>query len=253
MQSIDRIVSILNILKYKSEGIGINEISEISDLPLSTSHRILSSLKKHGYVSQDPITKRYKLGIEILALAVNLLNDTNIINHSRGPIENLSSKYKELVFLSVLENGKVFCMDMINSAEGMKYFVQIGAEMPSYCSASAKAIIAFQDRDIIEMILGGQEFRRFTDKTICKVDKILEDMDVTKKKGYAVCDEEMEYGVRALATPIYDRSGSILASITIMLKSHLIYNEEEIIKDLKSTSRKISKSLGYNVKGVESW
>lgn len=253
MQTINRVVKLLDFLSKYKDGVGVYEISESIDLPLSTTHRMLSSLEENEFVVQDKITKKYKLGIRILSLAVNILNDMDIIKISMPIIEEISSKYGKLMFLSVLESDRVICVDMVNNAQGMKFYVQVGSHMPVYCSASGKSIVAYQDDKKIDEILESEKRRKLTKNTKLNDKDIKNDLKMVRESGYAVCDEEMELGVVALSTPIRDRHGDAFASITIMLMKHLEYDKDQIIKDLKDASAKISSYLGYKNEGGDSY
>lgn len=245
MQAVDRVIKLLELLSEYSDGLGINDISERVDLPLSTSHRILKALKKKGYVVQDNITKRYRLGMEILTLAINLLNNIDITKIANPVIEELSTKQGQLIFLSVIEDDNIICVDMANNSRQAKLYVQIGYSMPPYCSAAAKAIVAFLDEEEIDNILDKRDRIKYTQHTKLDTAEIRKELSTIRHLGYAICDEEMYVGVKAFSVPIYRRDGRACASITTMLIDQTEYDEEYIIQDLEYAADKISKSLGY--------
>lgn len=246
MKTVDRITKLLEFLSKHKDGIGINEISESIDIPLSTTHRILNSLKKDGYVSQDRLTKRYKLGIKVLSLATNLVNDMDIVKIARPIIEDLSTKYGQLVFLSVLENNKIICVDMVNNSKRMKFYVRIGSTMPIHCTAAGKSIVANLDEAKIDNLLKNGNIKRYTPHTKIEEVEIKKEFSMIRQNGYAVCNEELELGVNAISIPIYGRDNMVYASITIMIMKHLKYDENQIINDLKYSGNKISEYLGYS-------
>lgn len=245
MQTIHRITKLFEFLSRYKDGLGINEISQSLDFPLSTTHRMLNSLRKDGYVTQDELTKRYKLGVKILSLAINQLNNMDIIKISKPIIEELSTKYGLLVYLSVLENNRIVCIDMVNNAKRTKFYVQIGSPMPLYCAASGKAIGAYLDESGLDDILKQSNIIKFTPYTIVDKDKIKDELNKVKNQGYAICDEEMELGVNAISVPIFGRNDRIHSSITIMLIKHHQHEEDKIIRDLKHAANEISGFLGY--------
>lgn len=244
MQTINRAISILKILSIYEDGIGVQEISDRINLPLSTTYRILDSLKKHGYVTQNKIDKRYKLGMGILELASNMLSNININKIARPIMEELSAKYQKLIFLSVLENHKVICIDMVNNTNtGVRYYVKIGSIMPSYCAASGKSIAAYQDFEYKIEMLEATEKIKYTQYTNLDNEKSLEGFLEVAKNGYSVCDEEMELGVKAISTPIFDNFGRANYSLTVM-KVNDSDDESTIIEDMKNASQEIGKYIG---------
>lgn len=246
MKTVDRITKLLEFLSEYRDGIGINEISESIDLPLSTTHRMLSALKKNDYVCQDKLTKRYKLGIRILSLATNMINNMDIVKIARPIIEDLSIKYGQLVFLSVLENNRVICVDMVNYSKIMKFYVRIGSNMPVHCASASKVIVANLEESRINDILKSEDIKKYTTNTKVEIDEIKKELSMIRQQGYAECKEELELGVNAFAIPIYGRDNEVYASITIMIMNHLEYDREQIINDLKYSGNKISEYLGYS-------
>lgn len=244
MQTVDRIINLLEFLSKNKDGKGIKEISETLDLPLSTTHRMLNSLKDKGYVYQDKVSKEYKTGLEVLSLAINLLNDMDIIKISRPIIEDLSTKHGQLVYLSIFEDDKIICVDMVNNAKRTKFYVQIGTSMPIYCAASAKVIAAYLDETDVDHILENTNKIKYTSHTKLDDEEIKKEYARIREEGYAICDEEMELGVKAISTPIFGRDNRIHASITTMIIKQLEYDEDNFINDLKQGTRKISKLLG---------
>lgn len=245
MQTVDRITKLLEFLSEHKDGAGINQISSSIDLPLSTSHRLLNALKKDGYISQDNLTKRYKMGIKILSLAVNLINDMDIIKISKPIIEELSTKYGQLVYLAVLEHDKVVCVDMVNNAKRTKFYVQMGSSMPIYCAASGKIVGSYLEESKVDNILKNTNKIALTQYTMIEDDMIKADLSKSKLQGYAICDEEMELGVKAVAAPIFGRDDKVCASVTIMIIKQLEHNEDKIVDDVKESANKISEFLGY--------
>lgn len=244
MQTIDRVVTLLELLSKNKAGLGIYLISEEVKLPLGTVHRMLNALKEKGYVSQDQETKKYKLGNEVLTLAFNLLNDLEITKIAKPIMEELSTKHSQLFYLSILENNKTTCVDMVNNSDKMGFYVKIGSVMPAYCASSAKAIVAFLDEVKIDEIIDNAEKKKYTIYTKTYINEIKKDLYRVKENGYAVCDEEMELNVKAISSPIRDRYNKTIASITIVYLKNSQFDEEQLIKDLKSASSKISKLLG---------
>lgn len=245
MQTVDRILMLIDLLSSKKGGYMISEISEYLDLPISTIHRLLSSLKEHGYVIQDYETKKYRLGFKILQLGDNLLNNIDVRLVARTYMEKLCQKYREVAFLTIMENNRMVCIDTEIPSEKVRYFVKIGAEMPVNASASAQAILAYRDEIIIDMVINGKEFIKYTPNTLINNEEIKNKLKEIKSKGYAICDEELELGVKAIAAPIRDYTRKIIASITLLYIKSKNFNEEKKIKDVQDTALEISTAMGY--------
>lgn len=245
MQIIDRVTTLIELLGESKDGYTITEISEHLDYPMSSIHRMLSSLKKGGYVVQDDRSRRYKLGLQILKIAVDLLNNNDVRKISRRHLERLSRKYENLGVLSVIESNSVVCIDTVEEPSNMTLHVKVGTEMPLNASAGAQAIIAYMDDNHVDGLFSIRENKRYTYTTLCNLEDIKKRLKLVRSKGYAICNEELEAGVVSIAAPIRDYSNSVIGSIGLKeIKSANSINDEKICELLRTASS-ISRELGY--------
>jgi len=239
MQSIDRVIWILEMLGNSRNGLMITEIRDELQLPISSVHRILSSLKEHGVVTQDEITKRYKLGVKLLSIASGLLNHLDIRERSRDLLVELSNQLGRMVFLSVMEQDRVVCIDTISESPNSNFYVRIGALMPFSVAVSAQVLLAYQERHVIERIVNNMEFIPYTKYSIMTREDFLAKLQDIKEKGYGACLEEMQDGVNGYSAPVFNRDGKCIASITI-LEGKTDIGVDEKIAILKKTAKAVS-------------
>lgn len=244
MQIIDRISELLDILAPEKDGCSVSEISERMKLSPSSVHRMLTSLRNIGYVVQDSDTKKYKIGLKILTLAVRQLNHYDIRSASIDHMEELSRKTDNLVFLSVYQNNLVVCIETVELTSSMKFYVNIGSEMPINAAAAAQAIVAFKPDSEVDEILNHDKFKQYTERTITSPEILKDKLLEVRKNGYAICDRELEDGVIAISAPIRDFSNRVVGSLTLTG----IINENSInqalIDDVVSSADQISRELG---------
>lgn len=245
MQQVKRIVSILEVLGDKTDGIGLTGISKEVDLSKSTAFRILKSLMEHNMVTQDKETKKYKLGLQMMILGSKAIQNLGIREIVRPHLLNLRNKFNETCFLSVLNNNKVTCAEKVDTNKKLRYFVQEGNTMPYNCAASAKAIIAFQDKEKLKKIMDSMKFLRYTDHTVYNEKKLLLEYEKIKDQGFAICDEEMEEQVLSIAVPLFDYDSKVRASICLLGLKSSFQGERlnEVITSLKKTGESIGTVL----------
>jgi DNA-binding IclR family transcriptional regulator len=245
MQIVDRISDLLDILAQEKDGCSVSEISERMKLSPSSVHRMLSSLREKNYVVQNTITKKYKIGLKILTLAVKLLNHYDVRAISKKYMNELSSKYDNLVFLSAYQNGLVVCIDTVEMASNMKFYVNIGSKMPLNGAAAAQSIIAFDSDEFKKEIFSKQKYKKYTNSTIDTEEKLKERFNEVIRDGYAICDGELEDGVCAMSAPIRDYTNSVVASLSMTGIRTVDSISRNKINDLIKTALKISNELGY--------
>ena len=249
MNSIEKSIEVLNYLSNVREGIRLAEIYPKLPFPKSTVHRILNILVKYSLVSKDKETSKYRLGLQVLKYA-NSFNDSFDFREIAGPIlKEVCLETGLTTYLTSWYNGHCICIDSVRPLRVMNthFSVETNKEMPFHCTSSSKVILAYQSPEEIKRIIYEQPLKRYTAKTIIDPKKLEKHLNEIKEKGFAVCDEELENGVKAIAVPIKDIYGKVIASITIVgLSDRLSGNNiEELLKILVSSAQKLSKTLGY--------
>ncbi len=246
MQSVDRIVTILELLADSSKGLGITELYESCDLPKSTLHRILTSLVSHDLAVQDAQTKKYKLGSAMLRLGARYLSQNDVRNIARPFLEQAEKELRETVYLSVLQGGRVICVDAVSASRDLNYFLRVGKEMPFNTSASAKSILAYQSEDFIENVLYSDELTKRTANSITDPARLEKHLASIRILGYSVCEEELEEGATAISAPLWDWQGQVSASVSVIGPSVRLQGEyrQGVIDVLLATAQVISRQWG---------
>jgi len=246
MESVNRITSILEALKQFPDGIGVIQLSDIVQLPPSSLHRRLKSLQEHELVWQSPITRKYFLGLGLLDLCAPLIDHIapNLRERVRPQMAYLSEQTHATVFLALLAQDKVISADSFIPSEDPKLQISVfyGQSMPVHCAASAKAILAYLDSDVQERLINRCNFTPFTGSTIRSPDLLLHNLADVRTRGFALCDEEAEKGVTAVAAPALDDHGHAFASIGLCTASNKLRGSklQKIITQLQD----ITSTLG---------
>ena len=246
MQSVDRIVTILELLADSSKGLGITELYESCDLPKSTLHRILTSLVSHDLAAQDAQTKKYKLGSAMLRLGAKYLSQNDVRHIARPFLEQAEKELRETVYLSVLQGGRVICVDAVSTSRDLNYFLRVGKEMPFNTSASAKSILAYQSEDFIENVLYSDELTKRTANSITDPARLEKHLASIRILGYSVCEEELEEGATAISAPLWDWQGQVSASVSVIGPSVRLQGayRQGVIDILLATAQVISRQWG---------
>lgn len=241
IESLKKSLSILELF-LANERLGITEISNMTDYPTSTVHRILETLESMGYVYKSINTNKYKLGSKLYYLGKHTDLSKNIIDKSKGLIEELSKELLQTISMSMLTDNKSIVIYKKDSIMKMGMVPHIGEEKSLHCSASGKVLTAFckYPESVIEHI----EFKPITNNTITDKTKFEEEIKEVKKYGFAIDNEEIEQDLFCLAVPIFNSVGELVCSLSVSgLKSRMIENLDFIKMRLQETAREVSSSL----------
>ncbi|KAB2490057.1 IclR family transcriptional regulator [Priestia endophytica] len=248
VQSVERALTILNKLSEYPEGIQITRLAEQVGLTKSTLHRLLATLSNLNYVVKDEETDKYKLGLQVLFLSRNLLNDSSIVNVARPYLRKLGQEVNETIHLCIEDNGEVLYIDKIESNQAVQMYSRIGSRAPVYCTGVGKVLLSDMNEERINEILAHTEFIPKTPTTITSKEALLAEIKQVNKQGYALDNAENEAVIRCIAAPIYDHTGHIVASFSISGPSNRVTEEaiqSNLIDKVKQYTKDISKSLGY--------
>lgn len=248
VQSLERALNILNKLSEYPDGIQIARLSEQVGLTKSTTHRLLSTLSSMNYVVKDEQTDKYKLGLQVLFLSRNILNNLDIVNVARRYLEKLSQEVNETVHLCIEDQGEIMYVDKIESNQTIRMYSRIGSRAPMYCTAVGKVLLSDMDPEHLKEVISKMDFVRKTDTTVGSKEELLEVIEQVRKQHYALDNGENEKGLQCIAAPIYDHKGKIVASFSISGPSNRVTMEvinNELIEKVKQYSLEISRNLGY--------
>ncbi|MEW9669424.1 IclR family transcriptional regulator [Ammoniphilus sp. 3BR4] len=247
VKSLDRALQILDILSTKQQGFGVTEISREMDLNKTSVYRMLATFVRHGYVEQDSETERYKLGYKILELSSSLLESIDLRTEAKPFLKELEQLTNEVIHLVVYDRGEVVYIEKLEGNETLRMHSKVGTRAPMHCTSVGKAILAFLPPDEVTKIFEKYDFDKHTPYTITDKEALYDHLIEVRKKGYALDLEENELGITCIATPIFDRTGKVIAAVSVSGPTMRMTPEtlEELKNKMMDVSKKISFRLGY--------
>lgn len=216
VQSLDRALMALVLLRDNRRGeMGLSELSRELGLHRSTLHRLLATLLRHGFVAQDPISKRYRLGLAYLPFGHAAVEHLEVRRHALRHMHALADDSGESVYLNILAGGLMLCVDGVVGPRSVTVDTNAGVALPLHATATGKCFLAWMSPAERDTYLARERLVPVTQRTIVEPAELLAQLDAVRRQGYATNDEETEPGVRYVAAPIFDQRGEIVASISI--------------------------------------
>jgi len=247
VKSLARALSLLDILGENGSECSLGEIAHVSKLPPSTVHRLLGSLQQRGFVVQNKITSNYTLGENLILLGRKAEKQRDVRNLARPCLEQLARETNETVNLTTLVGNSVVQLDHIDSPNMLKVTWDPGQHFPVHASASGKVFLAHLPDHEREKIFKSIKLQPFTKRTIVDAKKSRAELELVRKRGYAIDDAEREEGVRCIAAPVFNAPGQVIAAVSVSGPSlRLSLAKLEVLAEsVRATAAKISTSLGY--------
>lgn len=248
-QSIERVARILECLTERPiEGERLSDIAGRCGYPKPVAHRTLNALVDVGYVEQDPETRRYRLGLEIFALAAAAGSRISILHLAQTAIAQLAAKHGDTFFLYVRSRSHAICIDRVSGSFPIKaQTINVGDRVPLGGSAGSLAILAnVRDDELghlidINMPMLGH---------LSKFDpgRLHQLVAETRERGYALYEGAIVPGMTAAALPIRDGQQNVVASISIVALSDRLTRQRlpQIVDDMADAIRRIEQRAGYS-------
>jgi IclR family pca regulon transcriptional regulator len=167
---------------------------------------------------------------------------------ARPHLERLSRETGETVSHAVLDGMEIVYIDRIRNRQIVGVVLGMGSRVPAYCTSMGKVILAFLPNQQLSARLNQSELEACTANTITDVETLRADLIKVRKQGYAVNNQELALGLRAVAAPIRGEQGNVLAAINISGSTETISRSrlrQELAPLLVETASEISQTLGY--------
>jgi DNA-binding IclR family transcriptional regulator len=226
--------------------LGVSEIARRVGVHKSTVSRILATLEEARLVERDPLSGRFRLGAGIVALAGPLLANLDVRDVARPYLEQLALESAESVSLSIWNRWEAVNVDQVLGTGSIKHIAPVGRRNPAHASATGKVFLAHaRPGEISETIARG--LWRFTERTIVDPDHLHEELARVRRLGYAENVEELEPNLIAVAAPVRDHRGQVVAAVGISAPGFGVTRERlaEFGGLARQAAAAISQRLGY--------
>jgi DNA-binding IclR family transcriptional regulator len=246
VQALDRAFAVLDLLGESETPLGLAQVASSLQLHKSTAHRFLMVLERHRMVERTSNGK-FRLGLRLFDFGNRAIEQYDLRDRAQPHLRRLVAETEETAHLCILEAARVIYLDKIEPARSVRMITRIGASNPVHCTSVGKAILAFLAPERAAEVVRRIRFERLTQRTIATPDALRVEMEKTRRRGYAVDDEELEEGLRCIAVPLLDAQRQPVAAVSISGPSFRVTAQKlpAIANHLLQCVRGISADMGY--------
>lgn len=241
----------LELLKAVGEAgrpVSLGEVCAMTGLPKSTAFKYLRTLRECGFLSHDPQTDTYQVGIAVWQLG-RLSGTTKAVREMAAPLmRKLGERFDETVNLGVLEDTDVVYVEIVESSHALQTKARLGGADPAYTTALGKAILAVLPADEWRSHVPPRLTAR-TPRTISTVAALERELDAIRRHGYAVDREETDVGVVSVAAPVLGGDATVVGAIGLSAPTTRLSKkrEREVAVEVVATAGTCSELLGHTV------
>jgi DNA-binding IclR family transcriptional regulator len=230
----------------------VADLSRILDVDRGTVSRLLSTLEGAGYVLRSESSSRYQLSATKIIALYGQVEDRIELTHLAMPIlADLRDATNEFANVSVLVDDEMMYVAIQRSRASVSVAFGLGRRVPVHCSAIGKAYAAFLPFQRLREILDKKGLTAFTPRTIATFDVLQAHLERVNHLGYAVDDEESEYGMRCLAAPVRDHTSRVVAALGISGPSTRLTLDRthQLSQTVVTAAQRLSLALGWEPRG----
>lgn len=246
VQSVDRAISVLEILARSGEA-GVSEVAAKIGVHRSTAFRLLAALEAHGLVEQVADRGKYQLGLGIVRLAGAAAARLDVARVGHAVCRQLAAGLDETVNTAILQGHAAVNVDQVRGSASVSSHNWIGQVTPLHATSSGKILLAHLDPQLRRQLVRDAGLARFTPVTITSAKALEDDLAHALERGYAVAVEEYEIGLNAIAAPVRDHHGVVVAAVSASGPAYRFTADlmHAAAADLMVACDRISHLLGY--------
>lgn len=213
LRSVTRALRSLELIGDAGE-LGVTELGRRLGVHKATASRLAATLAERGFVQRDPATERYRLGFALVALAGSAVSNLDLVRTARPMLEDLAERTRETVNLGVPAEDSVVYVDQVSGARSIVAVNWVGRRTPLHATSNGKVLMAYSTDADVERNLSAP-LERATPHTICDPDELRGQLEGVRSRGWAQTLEELEEGLNAVAAPVRDADGSVVAALSV--------------------------------------
>ncbi|WP_458780267.1 IclR family transcriptional regulator [Arthrobacter sp. D3-16] len=210
---VGKALGLLVLLGDEPRGASAAEISRRAQLPFSTTYRLLGSLTRDGFVDYEAEGRRYHLGLRIFQLGQRVSNHHGFAGTAMPVLRRVTEQTGEATILSVRDGHHHLTVNKVDGPQMFRVTSDPGHLGSLSTTAVGKALVAFADDSEREKLLAELPLEPLTPKSITDRDAFRAEIELIRRRGFAVMDEENETGMRAVAVPLLNDQGHAFASL----------------------------------------
>ncbi|MEU4222460.1 IclR family transcriptional regulator C-terminal domain-containing protein [Actinoplanes sp. NPDC026623] len=250
VQSLERGLAVIRAFDAHHCELTLSEVARICDLTRAAARRFLLTLTDLGYVRTDG--RLFSLTPRVLELGYSFLSSLSLPEVALPHLERLVAEVHESSSVSVLDGDDIVYVARVPTRRIMTVAINVGTRFPAYATSMGRVLIANLPGDQVGAYLERVRLERLTDRTITSVTALGDELERVREQGYAIVDQELEEGLRSMAAPLRDRSGSVSAAVNVSVhasRTSVAVMRAKLLPPLLAAAERITADLRITAPG----
>jgi DNA-binding IclR family transcriptional regulator len=214
LPSVDRTMSLLELLAASRNGLTLSELSRNLDVPKSTMHYLIYTLATRGYVRRMA-NGRHSLGLRLSGITSQSKAEIELSALTAPYLREAATKMELTATAAILKGAEAVIIGKANAFQDSGGGAWVGRHLDLHCTAQGKALLSACPDEELNRLFLRRALAQYTPKTIVSLDVLKPQLAQVRTRGYAINDEEQVHGVRAVAAPVIDSLGTVITCISV--------------------------------------
>jgi len=245
VQSLERGLAVIRAFDKDHPQLTLSEVAAITGVTRAAARRFLLTLVRLGYVRADG--RVFSLSPRVLELGYAYLSSLSLPQVALPHLEALVAEVNESSSVSVLDGPDVVYVARVPTLRIMTVAISVGTRFPAYATSMGRVLLANLLDEDLEAYLEKVQLDRLTNRTVTSRSALKAELSRVRAQGWALVDQELEEGLRAVAAPIRDRAGRVVAAINVSAhasRTSLESMRRTLVPPLVAAAARISADLG---------
>lgn len=239
IRSLQRGIDILNSFTKDKQQMTLTEIAKDVNLTKSTTSRLLHTLEHNDFIEKDASTSKYRLGRQAYFIGHSASASMELKTIAEPVMKRLRDQTNETVNLYIRDDDARVCIQQFESRQSVRHMIKIGQQLPLSVGAGGKMLLSAEASSYQQKVIAAE--------ALAEEQNLKEELALIKQLNYSVSIDERETGTAAASAGIYNRSGKLLAALSVSGPSQRFHPENDgKLKDtIQKSAEEISVRLGY--------
>ena len=189
--------------------------NEVLGLPKPTVHRLFHRLEQEGFLQRDIDGRSYSAGQRLRKMAVNVMSSSRARAVRLAVLNALAADVGETCNIAMPDREGMIYLDRVETKWPLRIQFPVGTTVPFHCTASGKMYLASLAPRLLTKLLSASVLVQHTDKTLTDSKDLQEELDIVRRRGFSTDNEEFMDGMVALAVPVSDDHGRLIATLSV--------------------------------------
>ena len=214
VRALERALQILGAFSLERPELSLSDLSTATDLPPSTTLRLLTILAQYGYVERSAETERYRIGVGMFERGSIYIQSTTVEAEAAEALETLARETNQTASLAVLDRTDIVHIAVYQPVRAIRYYAPVGQREMAHCTGLGKALLSGLSDIEVDELVAQRGLSGRTDRTITTITGLRAALSEIRDRGYAIDNEESIVGLRCVAAPVLDDRNRVVAAVS---------------------------------------